>query len=89
MPGRASRYSPQQNSQMTFDVMEVLAESPISMNISQICDARISLHGVTSQKMARILNHLCEMNLVKKGKSKNGRMMYMATTVMKEQGFDV
>ena len=90
MPGRASKYSPQFNCQITFEAMDVLAESPVALNISDICKARISLNGITSQKMTRILNHLCEMGLVQKAKSSStGRMMYKSTAVMKEQGYDI
>ena len=89
MPGRVSKYSAQQNSQITFDTMEVLSESPIAMNITDICNSRISLNGITSQKMARVLNHLCEMGLVQKAKSSSGRMMYKSTAVMQEQGYDI
>lgn len=89
MPGRTSKYSPQFNSQITFEAMDVLAESPVALNISEICNSRISLNGITSQKMSRILNHLCEMGLVQKTKSSSGRMMYKSTAVMQAQGYNV
>ena len=89
MPYRVSKYSDKMNHQITFDTIEVLDASPVAMSISDICAARISLNGVTSQKMARILNELIEKGFVKKAKSKNGRMMYKSTAVMEAQGYDV
>ena len=89
MPGHVSRYNDKLNHQITFDTIEVLDASPIAMSISDICAARISLHGITSQKMARVLNELIEKGFVKKAKSKSGRMMYKSTAVMESQGYDI
>lgn len=90
MPGRVSKYSKQFTSQITFDTMEVLDESPEALTIKEICARRISLNNITSQKMARVLNHLVEMGLAKKAESKkNGRMMYKSVAVMEAQEYEI
>lgn len=91
MPGRkTSKYNPQQTALWEGEIMVILAESQEAMTIDDIKYQSINLTNVTSQKMARILGHLIEMGLVKKGHNKStGRMMYKSVAVMKEQGYDV
>jgi len=87
MPGRKSKYSKEQTQALTVAALDVLAESPNALTISDICARRISLQGQTTQKMARVLNELVEYGLVQKAKNKAGRMLYMATAQLEEQGY--
>lgn len=90
MPYKKSKYSKEQNSEITFNVLDVLLETRKAMSISDIKAQRPSLANITTQKMARILTELNEKNLVRKGKSKGqAHMMYKATAVMAEEGYDV
>lgn len=87
MPGRKSKYSKEQTQALTVAALDVLAESPNALTISDICARRISLQGQTTQKMARVLNDLVEYGLVQKAKNRAGRMLYMATAQLEEQGY--
>lgn len=91
MPGvRTNKYKPQQTALWEGEIMLILAESQEAMTIDDIKHQSINLTNVTSQKMARILGHLIEMGLVKKGHSKStGRMMYKSVAVMEKQGYEV
>lgn len=92
MPGRnrGSIYSKEQTALWEGEVMVILAESQEAMSIDAIKQQSINLTNVTSQKMSRILGHLIDMGMVKKGKSKaSGRMMYKSVAVMEAQGYAV
>ena len=90
MPMRRSKYSATQNSELTFETMTVLSEAQEALTIEEICNRSIKLTGHTPQKMARILNDLVDVGMVKKCQSKSkGRMIYKSTAVMAEQGYDV
>lgn len=90
MPGKTSRYKKDKTAIWEGEVMMILANSQDAMTIDMVKNSSITLTGMTSQKMARILGHLIEMGLVRKGKSKSsGRMMYKAVAVMEEQGYEV
>lgn len=70
--------------------MMLLAESQEAMTIDEIKAKSITLTGVTSQKMARILTHLCDMGVVRKAQSTaRHRMVYKSVAVMAEQGYEV
>ena len=74
MRGR-SKYTAEQNSQLKVAAMEVLAESQEYMTIEQICHANLTLVGVTTQKMARILNEMAEQGVIIKSKLKSSSKM--------------
>ena len=69
-------------------IIDVLAEATRGMTIADIQAHNITLAGLTSQKMARVLNELVDMGVVKKAQSRRTkRMMYMAVSAMEELGF--
>ena len=84
---RKSKYTPAQTQEITMEALDVLANSPVALTISEICLERISLAGQTTQKMARCLNTLVDWGMVEKAKSKSGRMLYMATSQLQAQGY--
>ena len=67
--------------------LDVLADSQQALTITDICSRRASLVNQTTQKMSRCLNDLVEMGVVKKAKNKAGRMVYMATSQLENQGY--
>ena len=87
MPYRKSKYTKEQTQMMTIEALDVLAESETALTISEICVRRPSLVGQTNQKMARCLNELVAMGMVKKTKSKSGRMLYMSMAQLQRQGY--
>lgn len=91
MPGRrTTKFTKNQNALLQGEVMIILAESNEALTIEQIQQRSITLTGLSTQKMARILGHLIEMGNVVKAKSKSqGKMVYKSLAVMKEQGYDV
>jgi len=89
MPYSKSKYTKAQTQALTLAAMEVLADSQQALTVSDICARKISLQGQTTQKMSRCLNDLVEMGMVKKTKNKAGRMVYMATSQLIEQGYEV
>ena len=85
-----SKYTKNQNSEITFSVLDVLLEKAVAMNIDEIKSSRVNLAGLTTQKLARVLTDLNEKNLVRKAKNRaTGRMEYKATAVMAAEGYDV
>lgn len=91
MPGRrTTKFTKDQNALWQGEVMIILAESGEALTIEQIQQKSITLTGLSTQKIARLLSHLIEMGNVVKAKSKSqGRMVYKSLAVMKEQGYDV
>lgn len=87
MPYRKSKYTKEQTQMLTLEALDVLAESETALTISEICVQRPSLINQTNQKMARCLNELVEMGMVKKTKSKSGRMLYMSMSQLQRQGY--
>lgn len=88
MPYKVKKYTPAQDGQYKMEVLAILAEKDYGISISDIQSESIILTGVTSQKIARILNSLVEMGLVAKAQSRaTGRMKYMAVARMMELGF--
>ena len=85
---RKSKYTKEQTQAITLDAMSVLADSPEALTISEICVRSPALMGQTSQKMARCLNELVEMGLVRKTKGSSGRMLYMAEAQLEAQGYN-
>lgn len=91
MPTRTtSKYSKEKNALLEGEVMLILAESAEALTIPEIQEKSLNLTGITSQKIARILNHLVEMGLIKKAKNRSlNRMAYKSTAVMIEQGYEI
>ena len=87
MPGKTSRYTKAETQMIEFETLEVLANSPIALTISEIQERSLTLVGRTSQKMARVLSDLVEKGLVRKTQSKaKKRMVYMAVSQMEALG---
>lgn len=90
MAFRKSKYSVVQNQDLEFRTLDVLANAPIALTIEEICLNDLCLVNQTTQKMARILNELCDKGLAVKAKSRSRkRMVYASVQTMLEQGFDV
>ena len=90
MPGRTSTYSKSMTNDITMRVLAVLMDNSQPLTISEICEKDICLCGLSSQKITRSLTRLCEAGLVMKSKSKSkNRMVYINTTVLEEQGYDL
>lgn len=88
MPYRTKKYTAEQDGQYKVEVLSILADKDCGISIAEIQAESIVLTGVTSQKIARILNNLVEMGLVQKAQSRaTGRMKYMAVSRMLELGF--
>lgn len=92
MPGYRpiKKYSEAQEGEFRMRALGVLATAQEAMNIDAIKARDMVLSPLSSQKMSRVLGRLVEMGCVQKSKSKStGRMMYKATSVMEEQGYEV
>ena len=85
---QTSKYSKEFTDEMTGRIAVVLAESQEALNIQQIQCYDSNLVGITSQKMARMINHLVEMGLVAKTKGKDGRMIYKCLATLEAEGVD-
>ena len=85
---QTSKYSKEFTDEMTGRIAVILAESQEAMNIQQIQLNDPNLVGITSQKMARMINHLVEVGLVAKTKGKDGRMVYKCLAVLEAEGVD-
>ncbi len=92
MPGRKrnSMYTTAFNKELEIKILDVLNHTREALTIDQIKQRDITMKGITSQKMARVLGNLIEMGFARKGKSKSsGRMLYKAVAVMVEEGYEV
>lgn len=85
---QTSKYSKEFTNEMTGRIAVILAEAQEAMNIQQIQNQDLNLVGITSQKMARMINHLVDMGLVAKTKGKDGRMVYKCLATLEEEGAD-
>lgn len=89
MPGKVSKYSAEYNGQLKVSILDVLSEANSSITTSDIQAHSIFCAQATPQKMARVLNEMVEMGIVRKAKSKStGRMKYILTSKMEEQGYE-
>ena len=86
---QTSKYSKEFTDEMTGRIAVVLAEEQVALNIQQIQMRDPNLNGITSQKMARMINHLVEVGLVAKAKGKDGRMVYKCLATLEAEGVDV
>lgn len=85
---QTSKYSKEFTNEMTGRIAVVLAEAQEGMTIQQIQCHDPNLVGITSQKMARMINHLVEVGLVAKAKGKDGRMVYKCLATLEAEGID-
>jgi hypothetical protein len=68
-----------QNQKLETKAFMVLAQTTQALTIPEICGQDFTLSTQTPQKMARVLNNLCDMGAVIKAKDKSkGRMVYMS-----------
>ena len=73
------KYSQTQNQELETKAFMVLAQTTQALSIPEICGQDFTLSTQTPQKMARVLNNLCDMGAVIKAKDKaKGRMVYMS-----------
>ena len=73
------KYSQMQNQELEMKAFMVLAQTTQAPTIPEICGQDFTLSTQTPQKMARVLNNLCDMGAVIKAKDKSkGRMVYMS-----------
>lgn len=73
------KYSQTQNQELETKAFMVLAQTTQALSIPEICSQDFTLANQTPQKMARVLNNLCDIGAVIKAKDKSkGRMVYMS-----------
>ena len=73
------KYSQMQNQELETKAFMVLAQTTQALTIPEICGQDFTLSTQTPQKMARVLNNLCDIGAVIKAKDKaKGRMVYMS-----------
>lgn len=92
MPGRNVKTPADKarDQMLTFETLAVLDESIVALTISEIQERSMTLTGLTSQKMARILSELNKTGLVRKAQSKSRkRMVYMSVAKMEELGISL
>lgn len=79
MKNSKSKYSQMQNQELETKAFMVLAQTTQALSIPEICSQDFTLANQTPQKMARVLNNLCDIGAVIKAKDKSkGRMVYMS-----------
>lgn len=79
MRSSKSKYSAMQNQELETKAFMVLAQTTQALSIPEICGQDFTLSTQTPQKMARVLNNLCDIGAVIKAKDKSkGRMVYMS-----------
>lgn len=79
MRSSKSKYSQMQNQELETKAFMVLTQTTQALTIPEICNQDFTLSTQTPQKMARVLNNLCDMGAVIKAKDKaKGRMVYMS-----------
>jgi hypothetical protein len=85
---KTSKYSKEFTNEMTGRIAVVLAEEQNALTIQEIQLRDVSLVGITSQKMARMIGHLVDVGLVAKAKGKDGRMVYKCMATLEAEGVD-
>ena len=79
MKSSKPKYSQTQNQELETKAFMVLAQTTQALSIPEICSQDFTLANQTPQKMARVLNNLCDLGAVIKAKDKTkGRMVYMS-----------
>ena len=91
MPGRSRTTTrPEVNADYKFRILDILNNTDDSMTLDEIRMNDMILRPLSNQKISRLISDLIDFGLVQKGKSKSlGRMMYKATSKMREQGYEV
>lgn len=91
MPGRSRTTTrPEVNADYKFRILDVLNNTDGSMTLDEIRMGDMILRPLSNQKISHLISDLIDFGLVQKGKSKSlGRMMYKATSKMREQGYEV
>ena len=92
MPGRTRtrKLSAAKEGELKLRVLDVLNNSDDAMTLDDIKASDITLAGLTTQKLSRVIGNLAEMGLVRKSRSKSlGRMVYKTVAKMIEQGYDM
>lgn len=89
MPGKTSIYSPRINAEIKTNLLMTLDEATEAdiPTTDWLQRNNIILSTITPQKLSRSLNELCDMGLVRKGKTRAGRMAYRLTSKMQEAGY--
>ena len=86
------KYSQMQNQELETKAFMVLAQATQALSIPEICNQDFTLANQTPQKMARVLNNLCDLGAVIKAKDKaKGRMVYISMSFyndMMNGGYD-
>lgn len=73
------KYSQTLNQELETKAFMVLAQTTKALTAAEICAGDFLLSQQTPQKMARVLNNLCDLGAVIKSKDKSkGRMVYMS-----------
>ena len=85
LPGQTSKYSKAFTDEMTGRIAVILADAPRALRIDEFAGYDMNLAGISSQKMARMLNHLVEMGVAIKRKDKDGKMRYRAVALLEEK----
>lgn len=79
MRNSTPKYSQAQNQELETKAFMVLAQTTEALSIPEICGQDFTLSNQTPQKMARVLNKLCDLGAVIKAKDKTkNRMVYMS-----------
>lgn len=79
MRNSTPKYSQAQNQELETKAFMVLAQATKALSIPEICGQDFTLSNQTPQKMARVLNKLCDLGAVIKAKDKTkNRMVYMS-----------
>ena len=87
---RSTKYTAEYNGQLKVAILDVLNDATSAMSTSELQSHSIILASATPQKIARILNEMIEMGIVRKAKSKSaGRMVYILTATLEAQGYEV
>lgn len=88
---KSPKYSKIQTQELIMRALGVLQDAGHALTIEEICQGDLALTNQTPQKMSRVLSTLVEHNLVRKTKSKarNNRMIYVATSALEAQGYDI
>ncbi len=91
MPGRARKYTLEQEGQFKIAALDILNNSEEALTLDEIKSQNLLVFsGVSTQKISRILGQLNDLGLVKKSKSKAvNKMIYKSVSKMLEQGYSV
>lgn len=84
---KKSKYTEAQNQEFEMRALDVLARHTSAITIGDICNEDMILGAQNTQKMARVLNSLCDKGLVKKAKSKRqNKMVYITVAALNGWG---